>query len=163
VQEQEHASAGLIADSRGLLVTDGSGEKQGRLAGTRRRDHDPALILRWNVGVFKNLEPELIDVEGERLIVLADDQRYLAYGLAHRRAVPKSREAGCAGEIRTVRGGCSGGTTIGNACIRDECPREQQGAGPNTYYPGSAFSPPGEHPSGNANSEERRQEAHDKE
>ncbi len=50
-------------------------------------------MLLWNEPIFNNVESESIDVESQRFIVLADHQRYLAYGLGHRLALPKSRNA----------------------------------------------------------------------
>ena len=75
-EEQEHAAAGLVADVLRLMVGRGAGEEDGggvgRCAG--RADRDPALVLRRDIAVLDQREAELTDVEGERLVIVANDE-----------------------------------------------------------------------------------------
>jgi hypothetical protein len=75
-EEEGDAAAGLVADAGLLVVGRGAGEEDGggvcRSAG--RADGDPALVLLGLVPVLDELEAELADVEGERFVIVADDE-----------------------------------------------------------------------------------------
>ena len=75
-EEQEHAAAGLVADVLGPMVGGGAGEEdRGGVCGRAgRADRDPPFVLRGLIGVLDQLEAELADVEGERLVMVADDE-----------------------------------------------------------------------------------------
>ena len=75
-EEQEHAPARLIADERGLLRGRGAGEEEGGgvLGRAGGADGDPALALLGLVRVLDEREAELADVEGERFVIVADDE-----------------------------------------------------------------------------------------
>jgi hypothetical protein len=75
VKEEDDTAAGLIAD-RGLLLGGGAlGEEDG--GGVRgcagRADDDPALVLLGLRRVLDQGEAELAYVEGERLVIVADE------------------------------------------------------------------------------------------
>ena len=75
-EEQEHAPARLIADEARLFGRGGAGEedRRGILRSTGRADGDPSFVLRGLVTVLDQREAELADIEGERLVIVADDQ-----------------------------------------------------------------------------------------
>jgi hypothetical protein len=61
VEEEKYASAGLIANSRRLLLTDRSGEQQPRFAKSGRGHHDPALVLGFDGAVFDQVLDTTVD------------------------------------------------------------------------------------------------------
>jgi hypothetical protein len=75
-EEEEHAAAGLVADVLGLMVGGGAGEEDGGgvRAGVGRANRYPALVLFGLLAVLDQRETELADVEGERLVIVADDE-----------------------------------------------------------------------------------------
>ena len=74
-EKEKDAAAGLVADVVRLMVGRGAGEEDGSGVGrgVGRADHDPALALRGLIAVLDQLEPELADVESERLVIVPDD------------------------------------------------------------------------------------------
>lgn len=74
-EEQEHAATGLVTDVLRLMVGRGAGEEDGGGVWRRmgRADRDLAFALFGLIGVLDQLESELADVEGERLITVADE------------------------------------------------------------------------------------------
>ena len=76
LQEEEDAPARLIADEAFLPGRGCAGEEDGggmlRRAG--RADRHPALVLLRLVAVLDQGEAELADVEGERFVIVADDE-----------------------------------------------------------------------------------------
>ena len=69
-------TAGLVADVLRLVIGRGAGEEDGGGlgAGAGRADGDPALVLLELMGVLDQREAELADIEGERLVIVADDE-----------------------------------------------------------------------------------------
>jgi hypothetical protein len=76
VQEQEDPSARLVADSSSLFVGGGTGEKQACIRSWRRNDYPPLAMTERRI--FEDLEPESVHIEGNRLVVLADDKGHKA-------------------------------------------------------------------------------------
>lgn len=74
--EQEDATAGLVADVSGLVVGGGAGEEDGGGVGrgAGRADGDPALVLLGLVFVGDEGEAEFADVEGDGLVIVANDE-----------------------------------------------------------------------------------------
>ena len=75
-EEEGDAPAGLVADAGLLVVGGGAGEEDGGGVFGRAgwADGDPSLVLIGLVRVLDRLEAELADVEGERLVIVADDE-----------------------------------------------------------------------------------------
>jgi len=86
-EEEGDAPAGLVADAGLLVVGGGAGEEDGGGVWWRAgradgdpalgRDHDGiagALVLLGLDDVLDQLEAELADVEGERLVIIANDE-----------------------------------------------------------------------------------------
>src|SRR5262249_36499627 len=75
-QEQEYASAGLVADAGRLLGADALRQQQTRFSRTRWGDDHPALLLFGNRPVLDDRKAEHSDVKGQRLVVVANDQSH---------------------------------------------------------------------------------------
>ena len=77
-QEQPDAARELVADGLRLAFAVGAGEQEPG-AGSRRADDDPALRAAAGGGqrrrVLDELEAEGVDEEGDRRVVVVDDQR----------------------------------------------------------------------------------------
>jgi len=75
-EEEGDAPAGLVADAGGLGGGRSGGEEDGGgvWASAGRADGDPALALLGDGRVLDQLEAELADVEGERLVIVANDK-----------------------------------------------------------------------------------------
>lgn len=75
IGKHRDAATGLIADAGRLTIGNGAGEKDsgGVRRGAWRADHDPALVLFKDGRVLDQPEPELADVECNRLVIVADD------------------------------------------------------------------------------------------
>lgn len=83
VEEEEHPSAGLVADE-GLLFRLGRARQQQRGAfSTRWRDHHPAFVLLRLVGIFDQLEIKLAHVKIERFVIVFHHQGDVNDGLLH--------------------------------------------------------------------------------
>jgi hypothetical protein len=74
VEEEEHASAGLISDPRRLFLSDRTGEQQPGSRGPRRREHHPALVLGLDKRVFDESKAKNADVEVNCLVVITNDE-----------------------------------------------------------------------------------------
>jgi hypothetical protein len=83
VEEEEHASAGLISDPRRLFLADRTGEQQPGSRRPRRREHHPALVLGLDKGVFHQDEAETAHIKGQGLVVVANDECHCANRLLH--------------------------------------------------------------------------------
>ncbi len=73
MQEQEHPSAGLVADPGPLIGAAGLGKKQPGPNLLGRRDQDPALAAA-ELGVLDQLEAHHPAVIGQCLVVIAYDE-----------------------------------------------------------------------------------------
>lgn len=75
-EKERDAAAGLVANAGLLAVGGGAGEEDGGgvRGGAGRADGNPALVLLELVRVLGQFEAELADVEGERLVIVADDE-----------------------------------------------------------------------------------------
>ena len=71
-KEQENAAASLVADERLLMGSGGSGEKQRRRSIALGPNDDPPFVLLRLVCIFNQLEPQLVDVEIDGFVVVAD-------------------------------------------------------------------------------------------
>src|SRR5690606_18323278 len=81
LDEEAHAPAGLVADPGPLRVAVGLREQQPRAAALGRND-DPALAAAQR-RVAHERESELAGEPGDRLVVVADNQRYRCQPVAH--------------------------------------------------------------------------------
>ena len=81
-EEEEYTAAGLVPDACRLFRCGRLGEQDAATGGARRRDEDPALGLFGDGGVLDQGEAQLADVEGQGLLIVADDKGDLAQGLA---------------------------------------------------------------------------------
>ncbi|MNC58181.1 hypothetical protein D3C75_1078930 [compost metagenome] len=72
IEEQPDAAAGLIADPGDLFRRRGASQQQGGLTAFGRDPH-PALAAA-HVGILAEVEAQLADVEGDGLVIVADQQ-----------------------------------------------------------------------------------------
>ncbi len=75
-QEQEDAPARLVANAAGLLGRRGTGEQQRGAARrtARRQDPHPSLALFGDRRVLQERETERPAEEGDRLVIVADEE-----------------------------------------------------------------------------------------
>src|SRR5690606_41014947 len=74
VQEEPDAAAGLVADPGGLVLPGRPGQEQPGGAPASRRHHHPPLAAAER-GVLGQREAERPGEEGDRLVVVGDEQR----------------------------------------------------------------------------------------
>lgn len=76
-EEQQHPSPRLIPDEARLIRRRGPGEEDrgGPLPRAGRADGDPALALIGHGRILDQGEPERVDIESKRLVIVADEER----------------------------------------------------------------------------------------
>ena len=83
IEKQKDSATSLVAYEWLLLRRRGSREQQARTNGSWGRDHHPALVLFGLVDVLDQPEVQLLRIELNGLIVVANDERYVNYRLHH--------------------------------------------------------------------------------
>ena len=83
MENQENASARLIAEARLLLGRGCLREQEARLAGGARRDHHPALRLFGHERILDQDKAELTDKEAQSFVIITNDQRHESQRLFH--------------------------------------------------------------------------------
>ena len=82
VQEEKDTAAGLISDARGLFGSRGLSEQERRSRGTGRRNQHPTFAG-TEVGIFEEMKAKDMGVEGDGLVIVADDDGDVCEGLGH--------------------------------------------------------------------------------
>ncbi len=83
LQKKKDSSTALVADGLRLFWCGGTRQQQRCSARTRRRDHDPAFILRRLACILDELETEFADIKVERFVIIAHHQRNVDNRLLH--------------------------------------------------------------------------------
>src|SRR5258706_795419 len=111
VEEKEDAPARLVSDPRFLLGADGAGQEKPRLRPRRRHD-DPALALLRDGRVLDKGEADNPDVESDRFVVIANQERHKAEGLLHQRNSRETLEPSWMARIASAKSGATDLTWI---------------------------------------------------
>jgi hypothetical protein len=73
-KEQEDAATSLVADECLLVGSGDAGQKQGRRSIALRTHDNLTLVLHWLVRVFNQLKAELVDIEIDGFVVVANHE-----------------------------------------------------------------------------------------
>lgn len=87
MEEEEHASSGLVTDAARLVSVRSTRQKNFGAARSFWSHKDPALVMSvatFGAGIFDQIKTKFFCKPGYSFVVVAHDQSYVADGLLHR-------------------------------------------------------------------------------